>query len=1002
MSHHYLAQGPQQWAQGGIHRLTIASSALRQLVVGPVAMKTMAAVAFVLTILTALVKYVKSNPAARSWVISLLMTRASFNDRVLRNHFRTMRLSRPLRKGGLHPEDAGARTAANGFIRKFATYFGAEMFSYSMSHADQRDGLRGTRHYHGLKDLAYRYQNDCPRDNDFIKLIDVDYYGNVLHQAMSQAKPILIYTFTPTAAGRSGGAHSYYFSEDGCVNQTFGLDRYTHRLWNYQAGSITNAPILKAGGWCNPRNWIRAFDRITVFNLESRATAQDRSIVLLAPVVTARRPFLWLLGEDYMRSTPMRYLEPIHSIRTEGVDRKVVLFNVSGPDGWTTVVGMPDQPVSISMPIGKFIHLDNFVGVEKTISYPTLRNELSRLGLGQDADHMAGPLIKALGGSLVPDRIYWNYAVDYTWEGERDWRCEKSRPALLARAPAIGPVLPHVPMRNSTNLNSAYIERTEKVRNPNAASPPSDFVYQCMVDFVDRLVGPRKHSIHPEDFDNIIHRIKPKKREAFMEAARHIIFSVRNKVTRFMKRESYGAFKAPRDIRDFPVEDRPGQACIIYALESFLKDSHFYIFGKKPNEVEEAVVAFLSKLVEIDENDFSKYDGTHGQPSRTLELLFLFAAFHPRYHYDLEAWHSTFYKRSMKGGIQSLYERLSGGFDTSLFNTLCAAFVDYLALRHSGMTPSLAWDNVGLHGGDDSLQRVVPQSSFDWSNRQMGFKAKQKKRLRGQPVSFLGRYYGPACWYGTPTSVIDVPRLMTKFHMSVQDASVNVETVFTEKALSLLATDPSHPVLKCFARRILELAGSVDAEIDLGKDGGDYSYTAIRAAGSPGFSVAKGDDCSWLFEAVDPDQVDWLREFNSSVLDPGVQNTLQEYFQALSDKVCILPVELDTPGITAKPHMGDTEVKTSRPQPNTGDDHIIQPTDRSGTAAVSGPKQQTNRPRTDKSKRTTKPRNDNQKSVLRQTVHKRTSKEGTGKALAAASKIRTNAKTPGVHGPSSS
>jgi hypothetical protein len=89
----------------------------------------------------------------------------------------------------------------------------------------------------------------------------------------------------------------------------------------------------------------------------------------------------------------------------------------------------------------------------------------------------------------------------------------------------------------------------------------------------------------------------------------------------------------------------------------------------------------------------------------------------------------------------------------------------------------------------------------------LGLVMKKVVKTRGMVVSFLGRWYGEA-WEGSPNSCVDIPRQLRKLHVSV-DHQVEPEEKMVQKAMSFAVTDPQTYIIGPWARKVLEICGTV-------------------------------------------------------------------------------------------------------------------------------------------------------------------------------------------------
>jgi hypothetical protein len=202
--------------------------------------------------------------------------------------------------------------------------------------------------------------------------------------------------------------------------------------------------------------------------------------------------------------------------------------------------------------------------------------------------------------------------------------------------------------------------------------------------------------------------------------------------------------------------------------------------------------------------------------ARALEDVVMANAFAPEYQLEiLELLRS---QRQLRGvstfGVryETGFARLSGSPETSPFNTLLNAFVAYCALRQtpSERTGSLhtmeeAWEALGVYGGDDGLTADADQAVYSSTAQAVGQVLTCEVKQRGEMgVKFLARQYGPDVWYGDTTTMCDVKRTLSKFHLTVtMPNNVTKEDKLVDKAHALWLTDANTPIVGEFVSQVM-------------------------------------------------------------------------------------------------------------------------------------------------------------------------------------------------------
>jgi len=247
-----------------------------------------------------------------------------------------------------------------------------------------------------------------------------------------------------------------------------------------------------------------------------------------------------------------------------------------------------------------------------------------------------------------------------------------------------------------------------------------------------------------------------------------------------------------------------------YALAEAFYPQRWYAFSKDPKELEECITHMMQNANFVVPTDFSRFDGTHSKWFSEKELELLLRAFPEEYHAEIVELYSSQYNTIgfTRFGFMyaTLWSRLSGSPETSLFNTFDNALCAYIALRESGLSAELAWEGLGIYGGDDGLTVGVQKNLYESVATKLGLTLKAET-LKDEPLPFLGRtWYGP--WNSPLTDALsfsDVGRQLSKLHMTTADSKVSPLVVLYQKAVGFLLTDSQTPILSQWARAVLRI-----------------------------------------------------------------------------------------------------------------------------------------------------------------------------------------------------
>jgi hypothetical protein len=291
-------------------------------------------------------------------------------------------------------------------------------------------------------------------------------------------------------------------------------------------------------------------------------------------------------------------------------------------------------------------------------------------------------------------------------------------------------------------------------------------------------------------------------------------------VKSFIKAEAYSKCADPRVITTFDDKVKLGIGHFTLALAAHCKSFDWYGPGKTPIQIAHRVATICKDADFVNLSDYTRTDGTITETIRRVDRAVFMLAF-PDYRTELNELLKLGYNNTGFLPFGTRYEQGtsqgSGNPDTSVAQTLRAAFTSYLAYRNlvtpSGgkLSPQEAFSALGLHNGDDGIDADLPQSNFEWAAGKVGLKLEASLVQRGsRGVNFLARYYSPEVWNGCPDSMCDLKRQLSKFHTTVRlPENVTPEQKLVEKSRAYLATDRNTPIIGPLCKRALRLSDKV-------------------------------------------------------------------------------------------------------------------------------------------------------------------------------------------------
>jgi len=369
------------------------------------------------------------------------------------------------------------------------------------------------------------------------------------------------------------------------------------------------------------------------------------------------------------------------------------------------------------------------------------------------------------------------------------------------------------PVRSPQNDKWSINGRLIQVQSAALLTP---YHFKLLEEFLSFFGQAFKHSLMPVDPDVVLERQnRPTQRQILYQADSRALEKDNTVVNAFQKSESYQAVVPPRNISTIEAVPKLEYSRYTYAMMEVLKTASWYAFGVSPLECANRVARLASRTVAfLLQSDYSKFDGTLSPALREVEKHVITYLFHPDGVKDALKWHALQYLRRGFTGDDIAYEtgfsRLSGSPETALFNSIDNAFCAYVALRHT-YAPDVAYSRLGIYGGDDGLTPDCDPEVFASEVAKLGPVAKCVVTPHGNgPVCFLARQYTPDVWFGSPDSMCDFPRTMSKFHVSpnVPDTPL---VKLTEKLRGLWCSDSNTPLIADLIKRAVELGLYVHA-----------------------------------------------------------------------------------------------------------------------------------------------------------------------------------------------
>jgi hypothetical protein len=739
-----------------------------------------------------------------------------------------------------HPEEANSRSNAGLYCEDVLARCGLRPWFFQMSKHDQRHDRRGYRDVRWDKDRTAEARSDTLTEVDVPVMIDVDYYVDIPRWLYTYRRPLMLYTFVPDVAANGLGASPHCFTHEGEVDvRVHGGAHYQHMLWDYSSDVITAreplcVPYLSP--WRRFKDWLFGREtRSATYHIDRKKTGPNRVLVCFTPISVTNtaepncivrfqkrlkhaikrlqwwKPHGSAQDGDDVESSEIERLQPVVGC---GEEEEFIVLNKSTPEGMYTSIARPWSHSCATVPKHLVDTLRAYANnTRQAISLYSVEGRANDAGI-QLSDEAKIVLVDYIrngpeGQVYIPGALPGLYTYTFS-----KYHVEEAKPSLgQFMQPLYGPET-----SPADGKESEAIGVRERVIKPGERPAPvmTPFLLRVISEFVDRVVDDARYTLYPVDDSEVFERQPRPSQQAILEEASWT--SKARLITKaFVKRETYGGkVTAPRIISTMPAKDKLEYAKFMYSFADHMKSMPWYAFGKPPCEIA-ARVAEICRSAEIGAlpSDFSKMDGHVSELMRSIEQKVALALFAPEHHPELSRLMQRQY--NMKGvtrnGVKYRVgtQRCSGSLETSPFNTLANAFVNFLAWRctkQRGMYVQAdeAWSRLGVYGGDDGLTADLPAQALRSAGAMVGFPITGESIPRGEiGVNFLSRFYGPDVWCGDPNSICDVQRQLRKLHLTVVTPD-RPAIKLAEKVRSFVATDVNTPVIGPFVRKAYLLA----------------------------------------------------------------------------------------------------------------------------------------------------------------------------------------------------
>lgn len=713
-------------------------------------------------------------------LLSWFITRKEYE--CCRRKFRNLKPKyRQLSKGNPHKHLACFRDSATHQMNDFCESVGYPAYHISLAtrYVNDRDNnmimtttetddhtlwscrfkFRGNRVPFSIADTGVPSIIDDIQPNDSFVFTDVDYYVDLNYYA-AYMQPMMIYTFDPIDPAGTTNEMTWTIVNDEFVVRIHGGGEFKHPVWNHSQDIATFHYGL--------RTYNYKCDRIRYDDYHS--------LLYYTPLSSYLTIFDWFIPTNNVLHRKLTY-GTVSGFYYHSTEDQKVWLKLCTDNSYQTSKMASDDVAALRL---KFVQLGK----------PDLATVQAHCE--KENKKICGPLFyEFVKQPNCPPII--SQSIGYTCYSPDSLDRDIKSPAFYLHPPIDDSG--NVPTNCLENDLSCIENRITNVRS-DAQLPPNHVRY-CH-EFA-RLVFPTK--LVPVTSDTVHSQQSRPSQKAGYSQWQGRMHEDDYVVKSFQKLESYPEPKPPRNISTLPPNIRHLYSQYTIAMADQLKAHSWYAFGKTPKELADCVHS-LGQYSELIPTDYSKFDGTHSQALIDLETICIKQAFDEQ---DVDHVLDLFRTQHNIKGITkngAKYDvgtsRLSGSPETSLFNTLCNAYIAYICLRKRHK-PKVAFSMLGLYGGDDGLSHSISLKNYETTATLYGLQLKAESKKTDEPIVFLGRLY-PNCQISNK-SLYEPSRFLPRCHIGL-DKTLSVEQNAVNRANGYSLTDPTSPVISNWCRYI--------------------------------------------------------------------------------------------------------------------------------------------------------------------------------------------------------
>lgn len=315
-----------------------------------------------------------------------------------------------------------------------------------------------------------------------------------------------------------------------------------------------------------------------------------------------------------------------------------------------------------------------------------------------------------------------------------------------------------------------------------------------------------KSKLIPVDLDRVAEQMDRPSQKANREAIWSVLDILPDLVkSAFTKREAVDIGKPARNICTVSPQRLTRASQFSIAMADYMESFPWWVWGVGSGATARLYHKTCARHSQMMESDFSKFDASLGPFFAAFNLLFVLRLFGAEHASEITDLQKDAMCQTVRTACGILFAyglgRMSGVNETTLFNTVDQAFIQFVSFRKFGYPAeeAIAILEQCLFGGDDGIVPFLGQD-LPAAAAVFGMKVTYRVFNSNTPCRFLGRVYVNGA--DSPDSIIDLASFFAGLHLAFKSNGASDEQCLVNAATGYFVTDGNNPVVRDFCMSV--------------------------------------------------------------------------------------------------------------------------------------------------------------------------------------------------------